>query len=99
MWPDEGVFGPGMVQRLYLPPVGCVRNFSYVEYDGIRYGSHHHTSGRGYSYGYINDRYPVRVELILYIEFPGRPNLRTICVLIRRFQLPQIEARFPWDTW
>jgi hypothetical protein len=98
-WPNAGIFGPGMVETHYLAPVGMVRNHSYVEFDGIRYGAFEHTSGKGYCYGYIDGRYPVRIERILHIVFPGEAGLRTICVFVRPFQAPPVEAEFPWDTW
>jgi hypothetical protein len=99
MWPAEGIFGHGMADRIHFPPVGAVRNFSYVEHNGLRYGSYHHTSGKGYCYGYIDGRQPVRVERILQIEIPGYPELSTICAVVRRFQLPEFEPEFPWDRW
>jgi hypothetical protein len=99
MWPDAGIFGPGMVQQRYLSPVGMVRNYSYMEHDGIRYGAYKHASGIGYCYGYIDDRYPVRINHVLRIAFPGEPDMHCVCVLVRRFQPPRVEARFPWDEW
>ncbi|KAG8695515.1 hypothetical protein FRC08_007730 [Ceratobasidium sp. 394] len=99
VWPDAGIFGNGQVLDLYLPPEGVVRNYSFVEYDGIRYGAHTHTSGKRYCYAYIDGRQPVRIERVLHIEFPGNPNMCTICVLIRRFQVPEREPEFPWDAW
>jgi hypothetical protein len=88
-----------MAQRHYLAPLGMVRNYSYVEHDGTRYGAFTHTSGKGYCYGYINDHYPVRVDRILHIAFPGQPDMQTICALVRPFQVPRIEPQFPWDNW
>ncbi|KAF8597816.1 hypothetical protein BDV93DRAFT_452284, partial [Ceratobasidium sp. AG-I] len=102
LWPDEGIFGPGAPEERYLAPVGMVRNHSYVEHNGLRYGSFHHTSGKGYCYGYIDGRYPVRVERILDITIPGvpgTPNLNAICIVVCPFLAPAIEPRFPWDTW
>lgn len=99
LWPDAGLFGHGMVDQIHLPPVGVVRNFSYVERDGLRYGSYHHTSGKGYCYGYIDGRQPVRVERILRVDIPGDPNLRTILALVRLFQPPRVEPEFPWEAW
>ncbi|KAG8686951.1 hypothetical protein FRC08_012245 [Ceratobasidium sp. 394] len=99
MWPHAGIFGPGMVQNHYLAPIGMVRNHSYVEYNGIRYGANEHTSGKGYCYGYIDGRQPVRIERVLYIEFPGEAAMNCICALVRAFQPPQVEPIFPWDTW
>jgi hypothetical protein len=99
IWPGAGIFGPGMVQNHYLAPKGMVRNHSYVEYNGIRYGAYQHTSGKGYCYGYIDERYPVRIERILYIEFPGEANMCCVCALVRPFQPSQVPGRFPWDTW
>ncbi|KAG9079518.1 hypothetical protein FRC06_007685 [Ceratobasidium sp. 370] len=99
IWPEEGIFGNGQVRDLYLPPEGVATNYSFVEYDGIRYGAHTHTSGLRYCYAYIDGRYPVRIERVLLIDFPGYPRLRTICVLIRRFCVPEHEPRFPWDAW
>ena len=98
-WPDAGIFGPGMPDERYLPPVGLVRNHSYVEHDGIRYGSYHHSSGKGYCYGYIDGRYPVRIEHVLNIDFQGEPELQAVCALVRPFQAPPREPNFPWDTW
>ncbi|KDN38399.1 hypothetical protein RSAG8_09493, partial [Rhizoctonia solani AG-8 WAC10335] len=98
-WPRAGIFGLGMPQRVHLPPKGVVRHYSYVEHDGIRYGGFYHTSGKGYCYGYIDHREAVRIDNVLYIEFPGRPRLRSICVLVRRFRHPAIEPRFPWNRW
>ncbi|KEP47373.1 transposase family Tnp2 protein [Rhizoctonia solani 123E] len=98
-WPRAGIFGAGMPQRIYLPPKGFVRHYSYVEHDGIRYGGFYHTSGKGYCYGYIDGRQAVRIDRVLYIEFPGRPRLRGICVLVRHFRRPPVEPRFPWNTW
>lgn len=99
LWPDAGLFSHGMVDQVHFPPVGVVRNFSYVEHDGLRYGSCLHTSGKGYMYGFINSRQPVRVERILQVEIPGHPNLRTILALVRQFQPPCIEPDFPWNAW
>ena len=100
-WPDAGIFGDGMApSRLYLPQNGLIRNFSFVECNGIRYGSFHHTSGSGYSYGYIGpEHHAARIEWILSVDFPGHPELRTVCVVVRRFQLPEVEPRFPWSHW
>lgn len=99
LWPNAGIFGPGMVQNHYLAPMGMVRNHSYVEYNGIRYGAYQHTSGRGYCYAYIDGRNAVRIERILHIEFPVVVNMRAICALVSPFQIPQVEPHFPWDTW
>jgi hypothetical protein len=101
MWPEARVFGFGVPipGGIYLPPEGAVRNHSYVEYDGIRYGSHLHSGGRRAQYGYIRQRQPVRVERILSIELPGRPQMRTICALVRTFKAPAIVPDFPWSTW
>ncbi|QRW10224.1 Transposase family Tnp2 protein [Ceratobasidium sp. AG-Ba] len=100
LWPDAGIFGPGMVRDRYFAPVGMVRGYSYVELNGIRYGSYHHSSGNGYCYGYIDDqRTPVRIKRVLSIQVPGDPELSCICALVRRFQAPRIEPQFPWDTW
>jgi hypothetical protein len=98
-WPDAGIFGPGMAARLYLPPVGMIRNHSYVEHDGIRYGAYEHASGRGYCYGYVDGRYPVRIDRVLRIVFPGQPEMQCVCALIRPFRPPPIEPHFPWDAW
>ncbi|CAE6528755.1 unnamed protein product [Rhizoctonia solani] len=98
-WPRAGIFGPGQMRRVYLPPKGAVRHYSYVEHDGIRYGGFHHTSGKGYCYAYIDGRQAVRIEQVLYIEFPERPCLRSICVLVRLFQRPFAEPQFPWNRW
>lgn len=98
-WPDAGIFGPGMPRNHYFAPSGMVRNHSYVEYNGVRYGAYQHTSGKGYSYAYIDGRYPVRIERILHIEFPGVHELHCICALVRPFQAPEVEPHFPWDAW
>jgi hypothetical protein len=77
-----------------------VRNYSYVEYDGIRYGAFEHTSGKGYCYGYIDeDRHPVRIDRVLHVVFPGAHEMQAICLLVRHFQPPPIEPHFPWDAW
>lgn len=99
VWPRAVIFGPGEARQLYLPPEGAVRNYSYVEHDALRYGSYLHTYGRRACYGYVNLRLPVRIERILYIEFPDRPDMRTICMIVRRFQVPQVELIFPWSAW
>ncbi|QRV74708.1 Transposase family Tnp2 protein [Ceratobasidium sp. AG-Ba] len=100
IWPNSGIWGGnGMVQTHYLDPEKTVRNYSYVEYNGIRYGARQHTSGIGYCYGYIDSRYPVLIERILYIEFPGEAELRCICALVRKFQTPLVQPNFPWDAW
>ncbi|QRV85925.1 Transposase family tnp2 [Ceratobasidium sp. AG-Ba] len=99
LWPDAGIFGPGLVQNIYLAPVVMVRNHSYVEYNGIRYGSYLHSNGKGYCYGYIDERNPVRIERILAVEFPGEANMRCVCALVRPFQHPEVRPQFPWDTW
>ena len=91
-----------MPEERYLAPVGMVRNHSYVEHNSLRYGSYHHTSGKGYCYGYIDGRYPVRIERILDITIPGplgTPDLNAICALVCPFLAPSIEPRFPWDAW
>lgn len=98
VWPDAGIFGDGEVRQLYLPREGAMRNFSYVEYDGLRYGAYQHTFGRRACYGFINQRLAVRIERILYIEFPRNPEMRTICAIVRHFQVPGIAPIFPWDT-
>ncbi|EUC58790.1 hypothetical protein RSOL_278550, partial [Rhizoctonia solani AG-3 Rhs1AP] len=99
-WPQVAIFGDGMAGQLYLPPKGLIRRYSYIEYNGVRYGSANHTSGRGYSYGYVGqEHHAARIEWILGVDFPGRPELHTICVFIRRFQLPVIEPNFPWSDW
>ncbi|EUC54763.1 transposase family Tnp2 protein, partial [Rhizoctonia solani AG-3 Rhs1AP] len=99
MWPDAGIFGPGMPERTYLAPVGMVRNHSYVEYDGIRYGAYEHSSGKGYCYGYVNGRQPVRIDRVLHVVIPGQPDIQCTCALVRPFQPPEPEPQFPWDTW
>jgi hypothetical protein len=99
LWPGASIFGHGMADRVHLPPMGMVRNFSYVEHNGLRYGSFLHTSGKGYCYGYIDGRQPVHVDRILVVDIPGNPNLRTILALVRQFQPPSVEPEFPWDTW
>ncbi|CCO36144.1 hypothetical protein BN14_10269 [Rhizoctonia solani AG-1 IB] len=99
LWPEAGIFGPGVAQRRYLAPSGMVRNHSYVEHDGIRYGAYEHTGGKRYCYGYINGRYPVRIDRILHIAFPGEPEMQAICALVRPFQPPLVEPDFPWDAW
>jgi hypothetical protein len=98
-WPAAGIFGPGIVRNHYLAPVGMVRTHSYVEYNGVRYGAYLHTSGKGYCYAYIDGRNPVRIEHVMFIEFPGAANMRVVCALVRPFQLPQVEPHFPWDAW
>ncbi|CEL55034.1 LPS-assembly protein [Rhizoctonia solani AG-1 IB] len=100
-WPHAGIFGNGMApDRIYLPPNGLIRAFSYVEYNSTRYGSFHHTSGRGYSYGYLGqERNAARIEHILSVDFPGHPELRTECIFFRQFQLPEVEPAFPWSHW
>lgn len=98
-WPDAGVFGPGMVRDCYLSPVGMVWNHSYVEHNGIRYGAYEHTSGKGYCYGYIDNRCPVCIERVLHIECPGEANMRCVCALVCPFQPPRIEPNFPWGAW
>ncbi|CUA74597.1 Protein CSF1 [Rhizoctonia solani] len=98
-WPRAGIFGPGMPQRVHLPPKGFVRHHSYVEHNGIRYGGFYHTNGKGYCYGYIDGRQAVRIDRVLHIEFPGHPRLRGTCVLVRLFRHPPVEPRFPWNTW
>ncbi|KAB5590187.1 Protein CSF1 [Ceratobasidium theobromae] len=97
-WPGAGIFGPGMPQEHYLAPNGMVRNHSYVEFNGIRYGSHKHTSGKGYCYGYIDQNHPVQIEYILVIKIPGT-GFDCTCVFVRQFQVPEVEANFPWDAW
>ncbi|KAG9119634.1 hypothetical protein FRC07_005262 [Ceratobasidium sp. 392] len=100
LWPAAGIFGHGIIRDRYLAPVGMVRNHSYVEQNGIRYGAYHHTSGKGYCYAYIdNHRDAVRIERVLRIELPGQPELHCTCTLVRRFQVPQIQPQFPWDAW
>jgi hypothetical protein len=99
LWPAAGIFGPGMVLNHYLAPEGMVRNHSYVEYNGIRYGAYQHTSGKGYCHAYIDGHHPVRIERILHVEFPGEAGLHCVCALVHPFQLPRVEPRFPWDTW
>ncbi|KAG8685574.1 hypothetical protein FRC09_014663 [Ceratobasidium sp. 395] len=99
VWPDEGIFGLDDVRVTYLPREGAVRNYSYVEHDAIRYGSCLHTSGRRACYGYIDGRQAVRVERILGIEIPDRADMRTICVVVRYFQMPEFEPDFPWYDW
>ncbi|QRV80055.1 Transposase family tnp2 [Ceratobasidium sp. AG-Ba] len=98
-WPDAGIFGPGMPRQRYLAPTGMVRNYSYVEYDGVRYGASTHTSGAGYCFGYIDGRFPVRIDRVLLIELQGEPHIRCICALVRRFCPPPVEGQFPWDMW
>ncbi|KAG8729869.1 hypothetical protein FRC11_007854 [Ceratobasidium sp. 423] len=98
-WPDAGIFGPGMPKTTYLAPVGMIQNHSSVEHHGIRYGAFEHTSGKGYCYGYIDGRYPVRIDRVLHIAFPGQPEMQVVCALVSPFQPPQIEPRFPWDAW
>ncbi|QRW07944.1 Transposase family tnp2 [Ceratobasidium sp. AG-Ba] len=98
-WPDAGIFGPGMPRQRYLAPEGMVRNHSYVELNGVRYGAWEHTSGVGYCYGYIDGRSPVRIDRILSIEIPGVPYMHCICALVRSFCPALVEAQFPWDTW
>jgi hypothetical protein len=83
LWPAAGIFGPGMVLNHYLAPVGMVRNHSYVKCNGIRYGAYQHTSGKGYCYAYIDQRNAVCIKHILYIEFPGMPNMHAVCMLVR----------------
>ncbi|QRW25937.1 Transposase family tnp2 [Rhizoctonia solani] len=97
-WPNAGIFGPNVIGVHYLAPHGMVRNHSYVEFNGIRYGSHEHTSGKGYCYAYIDNRQAVRIERILAIEIPGT-RFRGICVLVRLFQAPEVEPDFPWAAW
>ncbi|QRW04045.1 Transposase family Tnp2 protein [Ceratobasidium sp. AG-Ba] len=98
VWPHAGIFGPDQISQKYLPR-NAVRNYSYVESDGLRYGSYHHTSGQRACYGYTNGRLPVRIERILAVELPDRPDMRTICVIVRRFCIPEVEPVFPWHTW
>ncbi|KAG8705913.1 hypothetical protein FRC08_001369, partial [Ceratobasidium sp. 394] len=98
VWPNAGIFGPDAIQDKFLPREGAVRNFSYVEYEALRYGSYWHTSGRRACYGYINRRHAVRIERVLSIEIPDRPDMHTICVIVRRFEAPIIEPVFPWDA-
>jgi hypothetical protein len=101
IWPDARVFGFGVLipGGVYLPPQGSARNHSYVEYDGLRYGSCLHSSGRRAQYGYIRGRQPVRVERIIAVEVPGHPHMHTICVLVRLFKRPRIVPDFPWSAW
>ncbi|KAG9074782.1 hypothetical protein FS749_013632 [Ceratobasidium sp. UAMH 11750] len=99
VWPNTGIFGPDAIRDKFLPREGAVRNFSYVEYEALRYGSYWHTSGRRACYGYIDRRHAVRIERVLSIEIPDRPDMRTICVIVRRFEAPVIEPVFPWDAW
>ncbi|QRV78265.1 Transposase family tnp2 [Ceratobasidium sp. AG-Ba] len=99
LWPDAGIFGPGLARNLYLAPVGMVRNHSYVEFNGTRYGAYTHTSGKGYSYGYIDGRHAVRIERILHVKFEGEEGMECICALVRGFQLPRAVPQFPWDNW
>ncbi|QRV98832.1 Transposase family tnp2 [Ceratobasidium sp. AG-Ba] len=99
-WPDAGIWGgEGMIQTHYLDPERTVRNHSYVEYNGVRYGAHQHTSGKGYCYGFIDSRHPVLIERILNIEFPGQAHLRCVCALVCKFQAPFVDPVFPWDAW
>ncbi|QRV72064.1 Transposase family Tnp2 protein [Ceratobasidium sp. AG-Ba] len=99
-WPNAGIWGGGGVIRTrYLDPEKSVRNYSYVEHNGVRYGAQQHTSGKGYCYGYIDGRHPVLIERILVIEIPGEPDLRCVCALVRKFQAPPVEPNFPWDAW
>ena len=100
-WPHAGIFGDGMAQDIiYLPPRGTIRRYSYVEYNGTCYGSFHHKSGQGYCYGYVGqEHHAARIEWILGVDFPGHPELHTVCVFIRRFELPIIEPDFPWSRW
>jgi hypothetical protein len=58
-----------------------------------------YTSGKGYCYGYVEGRYPVQIECILHIVFPGAHRMQDICVLVCPFQPPLIEPHFPWDAW
>lgn len=76
-----------------------VRNHSYVEHNGIRYGAYKHTSGRGYCYGYIDQRHPVRIEQVLHIEIAAEQEMRCVCALVRLFNMPGPEPHFPWDAW
>ena len=99
IWPEAGIFGPGIARRTYLAPVGMVRNHSYVEYDGIRYGAYEHSSGKGYCYGYVNGQQPARIDRVLHIMIPGQPEMQCTCALVRMFQPPQPEPQFPWDVW
>ncbi|QRW12224.1 Transposase family Tnp2 protein [Ceratobasidium sp. AG-Ba] len=75
LWPDAGIFGPGLARNLYLAPVGMVRNHSYVEFNGTRYGAYTHTSGKGYSYRYIDGRNAVRIERILHVKLEGQADM------------------------
>ncbi|KDN42594.1 hypothetical protein RSAG8_06737, partial [Rhizoctonia solani AG-8 WAC10335] len=100
-WPHAGIFGDNMAQgRLYVPPKGVIRIYSHVEYNGTRYGSFNHTSGRGYCYGYVGpEHHAARIEWIMGVDFPDHPELHTICIFIRRFQPPIAEPDFPWGHW
>jgi hypothetical protein len=101
MWPMNRFYGVGIAipGGIYLPANGSARLQAYVEYDGLRYGSYFHSSGKGACYGYIEHRHPVRIERIVLIEVPNHPRMRTICVLVRRFKLPAREPDFPWSAW
>jgi hypothetical protein len=99
VWPLAGIFGPGEVRQLYLPPQGVARNYSYVEHDGLQYGAYWHTFGHCACYRFTNPHVPVCIERILYIEFPDCPELHTICAIVHHFQPPEVEPEFLWDAW
>lgn len=100
-WPGLQFYGPGLAipGGIFLPAQGAVRRHAYIEYDAIRYGSHRHSGGRRACYGYIDHRQPVRVDWVLSIEIPTHRHLKTICVLVQRFQAPEIRPNFPWTAW
>jgi hypothetical protein len=101
IWPEERVYGYGVPVPggSYLPPKSTTRNFSYLEHNGMRFGSYLHTGGRRTCYGYIDGRQPVRIDQVLLIEVPNRPHMRTICALVRLFWAPEVEPDFPWSHW
>lgn len=77
-----------------------VRSHASATVANVRYGSANTQRGKGYSYGYIHGRTPVKIEYILSIKHPRRdpelPPLEHQCAIVRPFLPSPRGNAMPW---
>jgi hypothetical protein len=76
-----------------------IHSYSYVTFNGLRYGSGMKHGGQAYHHGYIQGCQPVQIALILYINHIRRdkPNLSHTCAVVQRYMQDSDTPSMPWD--
>ena len=95
-------------ERTYFTPPGAeifylknVKEYTYVDVHGLRYGTGRHSRGQKYCYAYVKDRRLVFINSIFQIQHAraGHDVREVVCAVVRPFLEAAEPPAFPWDAW